>query len=103
MFMIRNCHIVRLLVVMPEFAVLLQTTRSLMSPFFTLIVALYTAFYFYAIWGMIWFGGLVKVGGPQAEDSGIPPLYYLINFNDFGMSMVTLFHMMIINNWVITC
>jgi two pore calcium channel protein len=33
----------------------------------------------------------------------IPPLYYLMNFNDFPSCMVTLFHIMIVNNWYITC
>ena len=32
-----------------------------------------------------------------------PVLYYLMNFNDFGSSMVTLFHIMVVNNWFITC
>ena len=35
-------------------------------------------------------------------DPTIPPLYYLMNFNDFGMSMVTLFHFMVVNNWWVT-
>ena len=26
-----------------------------------------------------------------------------MNFNDFGSSMVTLFHIMVVNNWFITC
>ena len=31
-----------------------------------------------------------------------PVLYYLMNFNDFGSSMVTLFHIMVVNNWFVT-
>lgn len=26
-----------------------------------------------------------------------------MNFNDFGASIVTLFHIMIVNNWYVTC
>ena len=26
-----------------------------------------------------------------------------MNFNDFGASLVTLFHIMIVNNWYVTC
>lgn len=26
-----------------------------------------------------------------------------MNFNDFGASLVTLFHIMVVNNWFITC
>ena len=35
-------------------------------------------------------------------DPSIPAFYYLMNFNDFGMSMVTLFHIMVVNNWWMT-
>ncbi len=31
-----------------------------------------------------------------------PSLYYLNNFNDFGASLITLFHMMVVNNWFVT-
>lgn len=26
-----------------------------------------------------------------------------MNFNDFGASLVTLFHIMVVNNWYVTC
>ena len=31
-----------------------------------------------------------------------PTLYYLMNFNDYGSSLVTLFHQMVVNNWFVT-
>ena len=37
------------------------------------------------------------------NDPTIPALYYLMNFNDFGAGMVTLFHIMVVNNWFVTC
>ncbi len=36
-------------------------------------------------------------------NSTTPALYYLMNFNDFFMSLVTLFHIMVVNNWYVTC
>lgn len=36
----------------------------------------------------------------NAPDS--PPFYYLLNFNEFSTSLVTLFHFMIVNNWFMT-
>ena len=39
----------------------------------------------------------------QRDDPAVPNLYYLMNFNDFGASMLTLFHIMIVNNWYLTC
>lgn len=32
-------------------------------------------------------------------DSSIPDNYYLMNFNDLMMSMVTLFVLIVVNNW----
>jgi len=37
------------------------------------------------------------------NDYATPPLYYLMNFNDFGASLVTLFQIMVVNNWYVTC
>ena len=68
----------------------------------SMLVSLYTIYYLYAIGGEIWFGGKVKTNGPQTQDPSIPSFYYLINFNDFGCSLVTLFHIMIVNNWYVT-
>ena len=31
-----------------------------------------------------------------------PPFYYLLSFNSFASSLVTLFHFMVVNNWFIT-
>ena len=31
-----------------------------------------------------------------------PAFYYLLNFNSFASSLVTLFHFMVINNWFLT-
>ena len=36
------------------------------------------------------------------KDPNIPTLYYLMNFNDFGCSVITLFHIMVVNNWFLT-
>lgn len=33
------------------------------------------------------------------NDPSIPALYYLMNFNDFASSVITLFCLMVVNNW----
>mmetsp|Transcript_109276 Transcript_109276/g.151220 ORF Transcript_109276/g.151220 Transcript_109276/m.151220 type:complete len:134 (+) Transcript_109276:2036-2437(+) len=67
------------------------------------MTSLYTIFFFYAIVGQASFGGLVTTESAQLYDPKIPDLYYLMNFNDFMSSLVTLFHIMVVNNWFITC
>ena len=66
-------------------------------------VNLYTVFYTYAFVGEAVWGGRVTTTSVQVLDPNVPGLYYLMNFNDFGSSLVTLFHIMVVNNWWITC
>ena len=102
-FFLRNFHLVRLLVELREFEVVVTTTKNLAVPFLSMIVSVYTVYYMFAIGGEIWFGGKVRVNSIQSEDPSIPNFYFLVNFNDFGCSLVTLFHIMIVNNWYVTC
>jgi len=37
------------------------------------------------------------------SDHDVPDLYYLLNFNDFGAGMITMFHILVVNNWWVTC
>ena len=67
------------------------------------MVNLYTIFFTYAYVGEFMWGGKVTTKSAQTADAGLPTLYYLMNFNDFANSMVTLFHVMVVNNWFITC
>ena len=72
-------------------------------PFLSITVNLYTVFYTYAFIGEAMWGGKVTTTSAQTRDPEVPGLYYLMNFNDFGSSLVTLFHIMVVNNWWITC
>lgn len=48
------------------------------------------------------FGGYVKEDSPSiSHDSSIPDYYYLINFNDLVSSFVTLFILIVVNNWYV--
>ena len=49
---------------------------------------------------MLAFGG--QLTDKTYIESGAPSFYYLMNFNDFGSSLVTLFHQMVVNNWFVT-
>eukprot|EP00931_Biecheleriopsis_adriatica_P104399 TRINITY_DN7907_c0_g1_i2.p1 TRINITY_DN7907_c0_g1~~TRINITY_DN7907_c0_g1_i2.p1 ORF type:complete len:742 (+),score=108.15 TRINITY_DN7907_c0_g1_i2:83-2308(+) len=63
---------------------------------------LFLIFYLYATVGQQWFGGLVYKSNPALKgtdyaDSG----YWAFNFSDFPSSMVTLFCLMVLNNWFV--
>ena len=68
-----------------------------------MMVSLYTVFFIFSIIGQMLYGGIITTKSAQVNNVLIPQLYYLMNFNDFPASMVTLFHIMIVNNWFITC
>ena len=68
-------------------------------PILYMMLALYLVFYVFAIIGMYGLGGEIREPLFHSE-GGIPNnLYYMVNFNDLGTSMVTLYAFMIINNW----
>jgi len=68
----------------------------------TICLTLYTIYFTYATLGMLLWSGVITTISVK-ELSSLPTLYYLMNFNDFGASLITLFHIMVINNWFVTC
>jgi len=66
------------------------------------LLFLFVVFYLYAIGGSKLFGGKINLKAVSEESPDSPPLYYLLNFNSFASSLVTLFHFMVVNNWFLT-
>ena len=62
---------------------------------------LFVIFYFFGQIGIYFFGGKnVKGDITVANDPGVPQFYNLMNFNDFVSAYITLFALMIVNNWL---
>ncbi len=52
--------------------------------------------------GISFFGGTISKDSYQiVSDANVPDKYYLNNFNDLGASFVTLFALMVVNNWFV--
>ena len=82
--------------------VIFETLKNLLGPLNNLIVVMMTIFYVFAQLGMIIFGGKIKSNSTEiVADSSIPDNYYLINFNDLMSSYVTLFILIVVNNWYV--
>ena len=79
---------------------IIETLRYLTKPILSKFFFIYLIFYLYAYLGMVWFGGKVTF---QIWDSQLsqdyPGFYWLMNFNDFGASLIVLFQQMVVNNW----
>lgn len=99
---IRMLKLLTLLYEIKTMRIIIETMRNLIAPLFNLCAVLITIFYVFAQIGMLIYGGLVtKNSKVIAEDSGIPDNYHLMNFNDFLSSLMTLFALMVVNNWMI--
>ena len=84
---------------MREFKVIMQMIMKMTDPIIVQLCCLYIVYYIFALIGIYGLGGLIKQPNFHSE-GGIPNnLYYLVNFNDLGMAINTLYAFMIINNW----
>lgn len=82
--------------------IIIETIRNLIKPLMHLYGVLFSLFYTFALIGMLLFGGKIsKNNSKLAQDSSVPHNYHLMNFNDIISSMVTLFCLMIVNNWMV--
>lgn len=97
---VRCSKLATLMYEIKTFRIIMETISNLATPFFNLTMMLLFMAYFFAIWGMYLFGGLNYKGNPILDQlSAVPHNYYLNNFNDLPSSMLTLFNLLIVNNW----
>lgn len=74
--------------------IVFKAAKSLKGPFWYMMMSFYLIYFFYSQVGMMCFSGQVTTQSMQGQG-----LYYLMNFNDYAMSMITLFTIMVGNNW----
>ena len=62
---------------------------------------LFVIYYFFSQIGIYAFGGHNTYGNTiVGNDPSVPQFYNLMNFNDFISAYITLFALMIVNNWL---
>ncbi len=79
-----------------------KTIKHLMESLVSLIMVLYTVYLLYSELGTLIFGGWINVDSIQvlnALNSDIPLDYIYLNFNDLASGYITLFSIMVNNNW----
>jgi two pore calcium channel protein len=74
------------------------------TPFIVLVFTLYSLYFLYTLVGMEIYGGKInsKIFESIFElnpDSDIGGDYVWLNFNDYPSGLLTLFSMMLFNNW----
>eukprot|EP00039_Didymoeca_costata_P003861 m.70170 g.70170 ORF g.70170 m.70170 type:complete len:884 (+) comp12111_c0_seq2:340-2991(+) len=107
---LRQLIILRLFEINNQFKEILEIAFELLPQLLSFVVALALVFYTFAIIGMEQFGGTVHkgccgssyYGGYDANStSTAADLYYLNNFDTIFSSYVTLFELMVVNNWFV--
>ena len=99
---IRLLKLLTLLYEVQVMRIIFETLRNLIGPLKDLLAVMITIMYVFTELGMAIFGGQVKTTSPNiVHDSSIPDNYYLMNFNDLISGMVTLFVLIVVNNWYV--
>jgi hypothetical protein len=97
---VRLLRIMSLLYEVKTFRIIIETIKNLLGPFYTLLLVQFNIFYVFGITGILWFGGRVRSDTESLiVDTSYASTYFLNNFNDLGNAFVTLFSLMVVNNW----
>ena len=100
--LLRQLRLLTLLWELQDFRKITETFKRFSMPFLTCMLSLYSVMFFYAIIGEFCFSGKITRESVREANISASTLYYLINFNDLYASMVTLFHVLVVNNWNMT-
>ena len=99
---VRTLKLLTLLYEIKVMRIIIETMRNMMLPLVYLMSLLFFIYYIFANIGMLMFGGRIKKNlAVLQRDSTIPDTYHLDNFNDLLSSFVTLFTLMVVNNWMV--
>lgn len=99
---IRMLKLLTLLYEIRAMRIIIETVTNMLTPLTQMFCVLMVVFYLYAVLGMLLFGGQIKRSDHVFQvDNSIPDTYHLCNFNCLFSSMVTLFTLMVVNNWMI--
>jgi len=96
----RIVRILRLATGFRPYRILAGTFFHLFYVFLRLTGVLVIIYYLFGLIGIASFGGKISIGNPDLNNTIYSHNdYYTLNFNDFGGAMVTLFALMVVNNW----
>lgn len=97
--LIRNLRLLSLFWELQDFRKITETFKRFSMPFLTIMFSLYSVMFFFAVIGEFFFSGLITISSVKNADIEASKMYFLINFNDLYASMITLFHILVVNNW----
>ena len=103
---VTTTRLLRLAVYLQEihtFKIIIESIINLLSPFWSILSVLFSIFFIYALIGLRIWGGIVSLENEEIRNNdSTPDNWALNNFNDFNSAFITLFGLMVVNNWMIT-
>jgi len=100
--LLHMCRALRLFVYIGPLQQLFVIIRQLIPTFRQTLMILLVVYYIFSVIGRWCFGGLIYTTNPALAGSGFAEgLYWSLTFNDILSGMITLFLVMLVNNWYI--
>ncbi|CAI2386869.1 unnamed protein product [Moneuplotes crassus] len=96
---LRGFRLMKLFNEIKQWKIIIRTISSLIKPFASLLLVSFVFFLLFSLIGDRAFGGLSATNSNVVRDQNIPDTYIEMNFNDIANSFVTLFTLMVVNNW----
>lgn len=99
---LRGFRLLKLFNEVPQWKIITRTISSLIRPFTSLLLVIFTLFLVFSQITDRAFGGLASIDEKRIlRDQSVPDIYIEMNFNDLVNSFVTLFTLMVVNNWFV--
>jgi len=100
LILVRILRYQRILVHIRPFRNLAKLVFKIVPSYWNLSLLLCYVYYVFTTFGVQFFGGKINSQNPVLKDSPfVQNAYLTLNFNDFGSGFVTLFCLMVVNNW----
>eukprot|EP00520_Triparma_pacifica_P009061 CAMPEP_0118635620 /NCGR_PEP_ID=MMETSP0785-20121206/2171_1 /TAXON_ID=91992 /ORGANISM="Bolidomonas pacifica, Strain CCMP 1866" /LENGTH=757 /DNA_ID=CAMNT_0006526661 /DNA_START=87 /DNA_END=2357 /DNA_ORIENTATION=+ len=107
--MFRLLRLLRLVVALEQFQVIGATLTEVLPNAARMLLVLFCTFYLFSVIGVLLFGGIIN-SDPESVYSGrlkntefADSNFWANNFNDHCSAFVTLFELLVVNNWTVTC
>ena len=97
--MLRYLRLLTYAAELTDFLKIVETFKRFSTPFGHMLATLYTVMFVFAVIGIKLYSGKITTESVVYTQIDAPYMYYLMNFNDFYASLMTLFHVIVINNW----
>ena len=93
-------RLLKLFATFPQFQHIIETFTSLVPCVLPFLAVLFCFYYIWAIVGMLSYYGKLVPTNPKLKGTDYDTLnYYCNNFDNYPNALVTLFELMVVNNW----